>query len=186
MVRVWLAAGIASAVLFGPYFCAWANLWENEYIGQWYVSSEIDPIFDTKNIFARLSDFRDTKLGPDPRSGYLNFRCQEEELSAYISWGEFLGDLEEKDQAVIFRFDTLEPQEEVWRLSKNDRSTFVPNAMKFMLQATMHERLAARTDGSDIQLTLIFNLEDVREVVSRVFGACNLSENIPYEDVYDE
>lgn len=227
MVRGWLAVGIASAVLFGPYFCVWAQDSRilEERIKQWRVYDTVDPIFDTENTVAVLFDISSEKFYEDGKNKLygnflerlrrgvdmdvaidiyrmenealatnpetlkrLYFLCHEEKLSVAISWGsKLLIDPEKYDQEVIFRFDALEPQREVWNHSSiDDTAALVPNAMKFMLLTAMHKRLAARTDGSEGELTAIFNLEGVREVVPRVFETCSLPENILYEDVFGE
>ena len=46
-----------------------------------------------------------------------------------------------------------------------------------MGQAMKHERLAVRTQGQEGRLTAVFELEGVREVVTKIGRACNVPED---------
>lgn len=174
MIRACSTVGIASAVLVGSYSCARAQDFEtNETINRWIIESEKDPIFDTEDIFARLPSSNNLDA--------LHFRCLEGELSTFVTWSDPLlrNPANNGEVIILFRFDTLQPQTEIWNPSLPDgMASFAPDALAFMRQAMMHKRIAIRKAGGGVHSTALFDLEGIDEAFTKVNKACNVPEDI--------
>lgn len=177
MFHARLAFGIAGAILFVSDFSARAQDIAVELIGEWELTREIDPIFDTEDVIAMLISEDSTSFSV--KQGIF-FGCKEGELGVLITWVGS-ADFDQGLDELAVRFDALSPQFETWSRSKTKNNMTVMRSLDpegFMREAVNHKRLAVRMwkqeDGS---WTGTFDLKGVRSVVTKVGLACNIPES---------
>lgn len=201
-----LTVGIAGVVFFMSSFSAWAQDSLEERVGNWRISSEIDPISGMESVVARLAggyrvpdfDAPDFENEDFPNFLYgagvaysvveifieeedkerIEIRCQEGKLSVIILWGlNISASYDLETQRVTFQFDSQPPQDETW--SRHIDATFLPNDEEFVRRAMNYKRLMIKTTTQEGEtLIRVFDLEGILDAVRAVSSGCNLPEGI--------
>ncbi len=109
--------------------------------GGWQVSTQKNPLDDTRTVFLSLSATTGQSRFGDPV--WLIIRCQSGEISAFINWSSYLG-LEQTP--VITRVGTGDAKNQKWSLSTDHKATFYPgDDAVFLEQLLAADRFVAQT-----------------------------------------
>lgn len=140
----------------------------NAATGKWRVDIETNPMDDSKTVALFL-------IADEGRSDYdkpitLILRCQSNETSAFISWGDYLG----SEAFVTSRVGEADSKRRQWSLSTNSQATFYPGTAPAFIKELMGAgRFVAQvTPYSDSPTTAVFDTSGLAEAVKPLRETC--------------
>jgi len=137
--------------------------------GEWRLSTEQNPLDDTRTVILSLTATSGQSRMGDPIS--LIIRCQSGRINAFIIWSSYLG-LEKT--SVTTRLGTGETKTQQWSLSTDNQATFYPgNVAAFLDQLLSSDRLVAQTTPySESPITAVFQLAGLSNAVKPLREVC--------------
>ena len=145
------------------------GLKESSGVGKWNVSSETNPIDDSKTVFARLTADEGISRWKKPVS--LLVRCKSDKTEFYITWHDYLG----RDAYVLTRVGSDKPQTKKWSLSSDSKATFHPSGtIAFLKQMEKNDKFLAQvTPYNESPLTAIFDTTGMSEALKPIKETCH-------------
>jgi len=144
--------------------------------GAWIVSTDTNPIDDTKTVTAILVASEGESRFDGPVG--LVVRCKSNATEMYANWHEYMGDdsrdVYDEWKRVTVRVGDAPAQEQRWDLSTDKQATFTRGSpiplLKQMLPA---DRLVLQsTPYNENPITAVFDLTGIREALAPVAETC--------------
>jgi len=137
--------------------------------GGWQVSTQKNPLDDTRTVFLSLSATTGQSRFGD--AVWLVVRCQSGKINAFINWNSYLG-LEQTP--VITRLGAGEAKNQKWPLSTDNKATFYPgDAAAFLEQLLAADRFVAQTTPySESPITAVFDVAGLSAAVKPLREVC--------------
>lgn len=144
-------------------------------LGDWLVSTDSNPLDDSRIIVASLDAVEGTGgFSDDPVRLYA--RCRSNRTEVYIVWHDYLGDDGDSTKRVTYRFPPASARAESWGISTDGDSTFVRRPIPFLRQLVQAERLVLQTTPYlEPPTTAVFALTGSEEVLAPLAQLCNWS-----------
>ena len=137
--------------------------------GGWQVSTQKNPLDDTRTVFLSLSATTGQSRFGD--AVWLVVRCQSGKINAFINWNSYLG---LKDTPVTTRLGTGEVKTRDWSLSTDHKATFYPgDDAAFLEQLLTSDRFVAQTTPyAESPITAVFELAGLSAAVKPLREVC--------------
>ena len=137
--------------------------------GGWQVSTQKNPLDDTRTVFLSLSATTGQSQFGD--AVWLIVRCQSGKIDAFINWSSYLG-LEQTP--VTTRLGTGEAKTQKWSLSTDNKATFYPgDDAAFLEQLLTSDRFVAQTTPyGESPITAVFELTGLSAAVKPLREVC--------------
>jgi type VI secretion system protein VasI len=146
----------------------------NTSFSNWNVSSDIDPIDDSKVFYLSVRSSTDERL---------MIRAKKEQVELYIVWGIYLGndsnEINDYMKYVTFRVGKNQSSTDSWSCSTDSRSTFYPNDINELLDKMKDaETMVARvTPYQENPRTAIFNTSGFKDEWDKISKELSLNLN---------
>lgn len=144
--------------------------------GQWNVSTDVNPLDDTKSVYLMLN--AETSGARFGETVTLVARCRSNTTEVYVDWNQYLGD-DSNDvysdwKRVTVRVGEEEASTERWGISTDNSATFAPDwAGNFLKELLDEERLVLRTiPYGENPVTAVFNVTGLRNVLGELSETC--------------
>lgn len=137
-------------------------------IGQWQLTSKINPMDDSKMALAVLNS--DTIVSRDQKPVTLVVRCKSNKTQLFVNWRSEL----DSDVKIMTRLGGAEPALLNWTLSEDNRATFRSWPIDFVKKMMKVDTLSIQAKQTDKPaITVKFDLEGVGNALKEVRKACN-------------
>lgn len=137
--------------------------------GEWRVSSEINPIDDSRtDTLFLVSDEGGNTIRDNP---YLVLRCKSNTTELYINWDDYLGG----DVHVLTRIGKEEAETRQWSLSTDKTASFYANGTIGFIKDMMNadSLIAQTTPYGESPVTAIFNTKGLENAIKPLRENCN-------------
>lgn len=141
---------------------------DTDSIGKWEVSSDVNPIDDSKTVFLALyADSGENRWGDKV---FMVARCKSNKTDFYIGWNDYLGG----KANVLARVGDKKASTSEWSMSSTKKATFHPQPvelLKEMLESTTF--VAQVTPYNENPITAIFNTSGLNNAIKPLRETCN-------------
>lgn len=143
-------------------------------LGAWFPEQSVSKMDDivTSRIAVRASNFSGSNLEL-LNAPILFIRCDDKDLSVFISWDDYLGSSRNGGKEIRVRRDKEEPFTLKWSLSTDDKATFADKPHDFIKSLYGVKILMAETTPyRDAPILAVFPVENIEYAVQPVLEAC--------------
>lgn len=145
-------------------------------IGKWMISSDTNPLDDSKTTIASI----DADEGASRFDGPVRLvaRCQSNKTEVYVVWHEYLGDdsqsVYEEWKYVDVRVGEQKSQRQRWSISTDRKATFSPSAINLLKSMSSESRMVLQTTPyNESPMIAVFDLTGAGAAIKQVAETCN-------------
>ncbi|EPX76802.1 type VI secretion system-associated protein TagO [Salipiger mucosus] len=151
---------------------------DNAFTGKWDVSTDVNPMDDSKTVLLRLMSDSGTGGFQDRPIVFIG-RCKSNTTEVYVVWHDYLGDdsndVYQDWKYVTVRLGDGKAQRQKWSTSTDSKATFSPmwggELLKNMLG---HDKMVLQTTPhSENPTTAIFDIRGLENVLGELASTCN-------------
>jgi type VI secretion system protein VasI len=135
--------------------------------GKWEVTTDINPIDDSKTVTLMLYASSGTNRYKQPV--FLVARCKSDETNLYIGWNDYLG----REANVLTRVGENKATTTKWSMSTDSKATFHKAPIPFIKEMLGSNKLIAQiTPYNESPVTAIFNTIGLENAIKPLRETC--------------
>lgn len=135
--------------------------------GRWYVSTDVNPLDDSKTITLTLNaDSGKNRWG---KPVYLVARCKSNTTDLYIGWNDYLG----PEVSVLTRVGTNKAVTQSWSMSTDKNVTYHNEPVPFLKEMLDSPKLVTQvTLYNDSIITAVFDTSGLENIITPLRESC--------------